>query len=208
MAEFDNPKRPLISKLLRTPLYRKLYVAHYKTILKEYLESGKWQAEAQAMLKEIDPWVKKDSLKLYTYEDFQQSLDKTMVSGPDRVIGLRELMEKRARWLAKHAVFSKTPPAISEVKHAANGDNMLFTAKLDKAENGWLFYRQEKMFAFTRTALNDKGENGDARAGDGIFSALIPSEKVKQYYVAAENAEAAATWPERASHEYLKIQPK
>lgn len=208
MAEFDNPKRPLISKLLRTPLYRKLYVAHYKTILKEYLESGKWQAEAQAMLKEIDPWVKKDSLKLYTYEDFQQSLDKTMVSGPDRVIGLRELMEKRARWLAKHAVFSKTPPAISEVKHAANGDNMLFTAKLDKAENGWLFYRQEKMFAFTRTALNDKGENGDARAGDGIFSALVPSEKVKQYYVAAENAEAAATWPERASHEYLKIQPK
>ncbi len=208
MAEFDNPKRPLISKLLRTPLYRKLYVAHYKTILKEYLESGKWLTEAQAMLKEIDPWVKKDSLKLYAYEDFQQSLDKTMVSGPDRVIGLRELMEKRAQWLAKHAVFGKTPPAISEVKHAANGDNMLFTAKLDKAENGWLFYRQEKMFAFTRTAMNDKGENGDATAGDGIFSALIPSEKVKQYYFAAEIVEASSTWPERASHEYLKIQPK
>lgn len=208
MAEFDNPKRPLISKLLRTPLYRKLYVAHYKTIVKDYLENGKWLTEAQAMLKEIDPWVKKDSLKLYTYEDFQQSIDKTMVSGPDRVIGLRELMEKRAQWLSKHAVFSKTPPAISEVKHSASGENTLITAKLDKADNGWLFYRKEKMFAFSRTAMNDKGENGDAKAGDGIFSALIPSEKVKHYYVAAENAEAAATWPERASHEFLKIQSK
>lgn len=208
MAEFDNPKRPLISKLLRTPLYRKLYVAHYKTIVKDYLENGKWLTEAQAMLKDIDPWVKKDSLKLYTYEAFQQSLDKTMVSGPDRVIGLRELMDKRSQWLAKHAVFSKTAPAISEVKHAANGDNTLITAKLDKAESGWLYYRKERMFAFNRMAMNDKGENGDAKAGDGIFSALVPSEKVKHYYVAAENAEAAATWPERASQEFLKIQPK
>ena len=208
LAEFDNPKRPLISKLLRTPLYRKLYIAHYRTILKDYLENGKWLAEAQAMLKEIDPWVKKDSLKLYTYEDFQRSLDKTMASGPDKVIGLRELMEKRGQWLAKHAVFSKTPPAISEVKHTVSGENMLFTAKLGNAENGWLFYRKEKMFAFTRAAMNDKGENGDIKAGDGIFSALVPSGKVKHYYVAAENAEAAATWPERASHEFLKIEPK
>ncbi len=209
MAEFDNPKRPLISKVLRTPLYRKLYVAHMRTITKDFLEKGQWLTEAEAMMKQIDPWVKKDSLKLYTYEDFQQSLDKTLVSGPDRVIGLRQLMEKRSLWLAKHPVFSKTPPALSEVKHTtADAENLLITAKLGNAENGWLFYRREKMFAFTRTALNDKGENGDAKAGDGIFSALVPSEKVKHYYIAAENAEAAATWPERASYEYLKVEAK
>ncbi len=209
MAEFDNPKRPLISKVLRTPLYRKLYVAHMRTITKDFLEKGQWLTEAEAMMKQIDPWVKKDSLKLYTYEDFQQSLDKTLVSGPDRVIGLRQLMEKRGLWLAKHPVFSKTPPTLSEVKHTtADAENLLITAKLGNAENGWLFYRREKMFAFTRTALNDKGENGDAKAGDGIFSALVPSEKVKHYYIAAENAEAAATWPERASYEYLKVEAK
>lgn len=208
MAEFDNPKRPLISKLLRTPLYRKLYVAHLRTIVKDFLENGKLIADAQNMIKDIDPWVKKDTLKLYSYEDFQQSLDKTMVSGPDRVIGLRQLMEKRSQWLVKHPVLSKTPPAITEVKHAASGDNLLVTAKLGNAENGWCFYRKETMFAFARTALNDKGENGDVKSGDGIFSALIASAKVKQYYIAAENAEAAATFPERASYEYLKVEPK
>lgn len=208
LAEFDNPKRPLISKLLQRPLYRKLYVAHYRTIIKEQLENGKWLTDVQAMLKEIDPWVKKDSLKLYTYEDFQQSLDKTMESGPDKVIGLKQLMEKRTQYLTKHPIFSKTPPAISEVKHSVTGENVLITAKLGKAENGWLFYRTEKMFAFTRTAMNDKGENGDATAEDGIFSALLPVQTVKHYYIAAENAEAAATWPERASYEFLKIESK
>lgn len=206
MAEFDNPKRPLISKVLRTPLFRKLYIAHYRTIIRDFLEKGEWLNEAQAMIKEIDPWVKKDSVKLYSYQDFQQSLDKTMVSGPDKIIGLRQLMDQRAQFLLTHPVFSKAPPTISDVKHSKKDDQILITAKLANADAGWLFYRTDKMFAFTRTSMNDSGANGDATAGDGIFSASVPAAQAKQYYVAGENANAAATFPERASYEYLKVE--
>jgi len=61
------------------------------------------------------------------------------------------------------------------------------------------------MFAFTRIAMTDDGTHGDAQAGDGIYTAEIAASKVKHYYVAAESEEAAATFPERASYEYLKV---
>ncbi|MCC6461224.1 MAG: CotH kinase family protein [Saprospiraceae bacterium] len=205
VAEISNAKRPLISKVLRTPLFRKIYIAHLQTIVKEQLSSGRWLSEAQTMLKEIDPWVKKDSLKLYSYEDFQQSMDKTMVSGPDVVIGLRQLMEKRTQWLAKHPIFSKPAPVISDVKHHKKADTVLVTVKMTNATNGWLFVRTHRQFAFTRLAMNDAGTGGDEKAGDGIFSLSVPAVKLKHYYVVGENAEAAALFPERASYEFLKV---
>ena len=206
LAEFDNAKRPLISKILRTPLYRKLYLAHMRTIVKDCLESGLWLKEAQAMMKEIDPLIKKDSMKLYTYEDFQQSLDKTMVFGPDQIIGIRQLMEKRSLFLSKHPALAKKQPVISNVKHQVTDSQVLVTAQLDQALGVWLYVRKHRMFAFTRMPMHDDGTNGDAKAGDGIFSLQLTAEKVVHYYIAAENAEAAATFPERASFEYLKLE--
>lgn len=204
LAEIDNLKRPLISKLLRTPLYRKIYLAHLRTITNDWLSNGQLLARAQAITKEIDPYVKQDTLKLYSYADFQNGLDKTMTSGPDHVIGLRQLMSKRAEWLGKHPLLTKVQPKIAEVKHAKEGEKIKITARLtDATKGGWLYYRTTKTFAFTKTPLLDDGANGDTAAGDGIFTVLIDAAIAKQYYVAAEGEEAAATFPERASYEYL-----
>jgi hypothetical protein len=54
--------------------------------------------------------------------------------------------------------------------------------------------------------MTDDGANGDMKAGDGIYTAVIEKSKVKHYYVAAENEEAAAVFPERASYEFLKAE--
>ena len=205
---YDLPKRPLISKLLQNSLFRKIYVAHIKTITKDVLESGVWLKEAQAMMKDIDPWVKKDSMKLYGYEDFQQSLDKTMVHGPDKVIGLRQLMEKRAVYLKAHPALTKVGPGVSKVVHKINGEKVLISAEIKNGDTGWCFYRQHKMFAFTRVAMNDAGENGDVKAGDGIFSVEVPTEKALHYYVVGENSDAVTLFPERAGFEFLKIEKK
>lgn len=202
---YNLPKRPLISKVLQKPLFRKIYVAHIKTIVKDYLESGLLTERAQAMMKEIEPWVKKDSLKLYTYEDFKNSMDKTMVHGPDKIIGIRQLMDKRAEYLTTHPALTKEPPSIANVKHQVSDKKILVTATLSQADNGWLYYRNHPMYAFKRIAMNDAGKNGDTTAGDGVFSVSIPADKVKHYYVVGENEEAAALFPERASFEYLKV---
>ena len=92
LAEIENPKRPLISKLLRISYYRKIYLSHLRTINNDWLVSGKLNARAQALAKEVDPWVKLDSLKLYSYDEFKNGLEQSMKSGPDNVIGLVQLM--------------------------------------------------------------------------------------------------------------------
>ncbi len=206
LAEFNNAKRPLISKVLRVPLYRKIYLAHVRTIVNDWLANGQWLKEAEAMMKEIDPWVQKDTLKLYSYDAFKKSLDSTLVVGPDKIIGLRQLMGPRTKYLTQHPALNKLAPSISTVKHEIQGDSVLITAQMKDAENGWLYYRKNRSFAFQLTPLNDAGENGDTTAGDGIFSALLPRAEVVHYYVVGENKEAAALHPERASKEFLKIE--
>jgi hypothetical protein len=205
LAEIENPKRPLISKLLRNPLYRKTYLAHFRTITNDYLANGQLLARAQAMSKEIDAAVKQDTLKLYTYADFQNAFDKAMKSGPDNVIGIRQLMGKRAEWLAKHPLLNKAQPTITEIKPTKEGEKVKFSAKITNATSAWLFYRCDKALAFSRIPLFDDGTNGDATAGDGIYTNTLDAAIVKHYYFAAEAAEAAATLPERASFEFLQL---
>ena len=205
LTEINNTKRPLISKLLRNPLYQKIYLAHFRTIMNEWMKNNHWLTRAQAMMTEIDPWVKADSLKLYSYSDFQNSLDKTMISGPDHVIGLRQLLEKRTQWLTQLPLMNRTQPVIGDVKHAQAGASIIITAKFTGAQKGWLMYRTNKMFAFTRTAMYDDGTNGDVTAGDGIFTASVKGYLVKHYYVVAEGEEAAAVMPEQASYKFFEV---
>lgn len=206
LAEFDNAKRPLISQLLKNPLNRKIYLAHLKTISNDWLQNGKWLTRAQALSKEIDPLVKQDSVKLYSYQDFQQSYDKTLTYGRDNVIGLRQLMDKRTAWLAKHPLLTKAQPTIADVKCKKTDTQWIVTAKLGAATAGWLFYRKDAPAAFTKFAMRDDGQAGDATAGDGIYTAALPLAVMKHYYVVAENEEAAALFPERASREFLKAE--
>lgn len=205
LAEIENARRPLISKLLKNPYYRKIYLAHLRTINNDWLKSGKLDQRAVALMKEIDPLVQQDKQKLYSYDDFKNALDKTMVDGPDHIIGIRELMSKRAVFLEKHPLMNKEQPVLSSPAHAKVGDNMILHVTLKNATGGYAHYRREAMFAFTRIPLFDDGTHGDATAGDGIFSAEVNASEVSQYYFSAENAEAGATLPERASYEFLKI---
>ncbi|MFN0034198.1 MAG: CotH kinase family protein [Saprospiraceae bacterium] len=207
LAEFENTRRPLISKLLKNPLYRKTYIAHLRTITNDYLANGQLLTRAQAMSKEVAPWVKADSLKLYTLTDFQNAFDNSMKTGPDNVIGLRQLMAKRAEWLGKHPLLNKPQPTIAEAKATKEGDKIKFATKLTNAtRGGWLYYRVDRQFAFKRTPLFDDCTNGDVAAADSIFSTTVDAAIVKQWYIAAEGDEGAATLPERASFEFFKVE--
>ncbi len=206
LAEFDNFRRPLISKLLKNPLYRKIYIAHVRTITNDYLVSGQLFTRAQAMTKQVEPWVKLDSLKLYSMTDFQNAYDKTMKSGQDNVIGLRQLMAKRTLFLSKHPLLNKPLPGITDAKASKEGLTVKFTVKLtDASRGGWLYYRNDRQFSFKRTPLFDDGSNGDKMAADGIFSNTLDAAIVKQWYIAAEGDEGAVTLPERASFEFFKL---
>lgn len=206
LEDINNARRPLISKLLKNALYRKIYLAHFRTICNEWLSNKQLFTRAEAMMKDIEPVVKQDSMKLYSMSDFHDAMDKTLELKPDHLIGIRQLMAKRADWLSKHPLLNKLQPKIASVKHEKTGDKVKVTAQLtDATKGGWLFYRNNKMFAFVRMPMSDDGANGDAVSGDGIFTAVLPAGKITQYYLAAEGEEGAATLPEKASYEFLEI---
>jgi hypothetical protein len=181
-----------------------VYLAHIRTIHTDWLKSGKLNQRAEAMMREIDSYVQKDKNKLYSYEDFKNGMDKTMTDEKDHIIGIRQIMDKRSTFLANHPLMLKVPPKLEQPVASKTDTTTTMSVKLTGATAAYADYRVERMFAFKRVKMFDDGTNGDATANDGIFTAEIKTP-VKQYYFAAENADAAATLPERASFEYFKL---
>ena len=204
LAEFNNPRRPLISQLLKNSFYRKIYLAHYKTIVQEVLESGELNRRAEDWMALIDETVQADKMKLYGYEDFKNSLDKTMPTGPDHVIGIRQLMDARTQWLLEHPLLTKAQPSISSASHQREGSGWKITAQFDQVEDAFLCYRFNRAYKFDRVPMYDNGENGDNMANDGIYTAVVEGSANIHYYLAATNKSAGATLPARASMEYFE----
>ncbi|MFK8009541.1 MAG: CotH kinase family protein [Saprospiraceae bacterium] len=205
LTNFKSTTRPLISKLLQNSLYRKMYIAHVRTILKENFSNGEYEKRAKAIQASIDFYVKDDTNKLYAYEDFKQNLSATTKAGKTQIVGITELMSARTQYLEAHPLLQKTPPNISEVKHRVGSDDTVITAKIKGTHKAFVYYRDKGFGTFTRIAIEDKGSNGDTEAGDGIYSVIIPKTSKTEYYVMALNKDAAMFSPERAAFEVLEI---
>jgi hypothetical protein len=128
-----------------------------------------------------------------------------MISGPDKVIGIRQLMEKRAQWLAKNPLIMKVGPKISNQNNLKSETNQVISAKIENGKNAFLCYRLSKPDVFIRVKMTDDGQNGDITAGDGVFAASVSADKIKEYYIIAENDDAASLLPERASYEFFRV---
>ncbi len=98
-----NPKRPLISQLLKNQTYKKIYTAHVRTILNDWFSNEKYLRRAREMQAVIKSWVESDSVKLYDIKGFEANLIETVtaVVGKDKedVVGLEELMKPRTAFL-------------------------------------------------------------------------------------------------------------
>ena len=66
---------PLVSKLLAIPTYKKMYLAHYKTILTEQITSSNYLTLANDYQAIIDAAVQADPNKFYTYAQFQSNIN-------------------------------------------------------------------------------------------------------------------------------------
>ncbi len=205
LTNMRNPNRPLLNKLLANSMYRKMYIAHIRTILKENFSNGEYEKRAKAIQQIIDYHVKNDTNKLYTYEDFKKNLNETTKAGKTPIVGITELMKPRIAYLEAHPLLQKTPPKLSNVQHAKFDTDATVTVKVDNARKVFIYYRDKGYGKFTRLSMNDKGESGDSGAGDGTFSAIIPKSSKVEYYILALNEDAAMYSPERAAYEVHEI---
>lgn len=198
--------RPLVQKLLANPLHRKSYIAHLRTMFNECIANGWYLNRAQALQTLISQAVQSDPNKFFSNADFSNNLNNTVGMIP----GITELMNARIAFLQSDTSMTKVPPAISNVQSAVAlpvvGSNFFITAQVSGATLVKLRTRPGKFDVFQSVDMFDDGLHGDGAAGDGVYGAqaTMPYGGM-QYYIFAENADAAMFAPERAEYEFYTI---
>lgn len=206
----SNASRPLIKNLLADSTWRKMYIAHLRTMNDEYFLNGNYLTLAQNYQALIDTSVLAESYSLNTYSEFQNGLTTAVGFIP----GVQQLMDARAIYLDTTSEFLQVPPAISNVTATTvapafgGTDTILATVTNAITSRVFLGYREKKSDRFLRIPMFDDGNHGDGNSGDDVYGISIPVNSLDiQYYIYAENNNAGMFSPERAEHEFYLLQP-
>lgn len=207
-----NSARPLIKVLLSNPTYKRMYVAHMRTMLNDYFVNKKYETEANTMRTFIDSEVKTDANPFYTYAQFQTGMSAAGGSGApgQSVIGISTLMNARTTYLMGLDAFKATTPTVTAVdytpKAAIVGEQVWVTANITNVTTAVVNYREDGEDIFEKVTMYDDGAHQDGAANDGVFGAALTVKDLKmQYYIYAENANAGIFEPQRAEHEFLTL---
>ncbi|MDB4285679.1 CotH kinase family protein [bacterium] len=203
--------RPLMRNLFNDDRYRKMYLAHMRTIMAENFDNGEYYARGQVLQTLIDGPVASDTNKFYSYIDFQDNLDVTVADLID-FPGIKDLMEARSAYLSTYPGFSGAP-TLANINHApqtpAIGDDVWIIADVADADEVILAYRNGGSGLFGKITMLDDGTQNDGTAGDGTYGIKLSGiGNSVQYYLYADNDSAGRFSPERAAYEYYSFQTK
>ena len=203
---------PLVQKLLAIPMYKRMYVAHMKTILDENITNNSYYTEAQALQSVINTAVQNDPNKFFTYTQFQTNITSDVISGMTSAPGLTNLMNARKTYLFSQADFTAAQPSISTVSNTpstpALNSTVAVAATVSNTNTNavYLGYRFSIDAPFVRILMYDDGAHNDGAAGDGVYGNNLPvNSAFIQYYIYAENNSAGIFSPVRAEHEFYTI---
>ncbi|NLO10938.1 MAG: T9SS type A sorting domain-containing protein [Candidatus Cloacimonetes bacterium] len=203
----------LLKNVLSNPRYKKMYIAHMRTMIEENFING-WYATRGAQLQAIcQPHVQADPNYLYSYTHFENNLN-NQVSGvfgfPGVVVpGITQLMNGRSTFLLGHGAFAGVVPTLISQEHSQDiqpGDTVQFTAVISDADYVQLGIRQISKGSFAYHEMYDDGLHGDGAAGDGVYGVGVPvSTGDIEYFFWAENSAQGMFFPPRAEYEFFTI---
>jgi hypothetical protein len=214
LLHLNDADFPLIQKLLSVPMYKRMYIAHCKTILLENFDNDTYVTTAETLQNTIDAAVQADNNKFYTYANFLSNLTNDINGGPgpggSGTPGITNLMNGRAAYLLGLADFNQTTPVISNitVSDPTPVVNTPVTLSAFVADENAVFvgYRSEFGAPFTRIQMYDDGLHNDGAANDGTYATELPiNNTFVQYYLYAENDNAGIFSPQRAEHEFHSL---
>ncbi|MBC7774699.1 MAG: CotH kinase family protein, partial [Phycisphaerae bacterium] len=109
LAQSTNSNRPLIKQLLSNPTWKRMYLAHLKTILFEnFASEADYKDRALELQAVIDAAVQADTKKFYTYANFQTNITSTVTTGGggpfSTIPGISDLMNARHSFLIANAI--------------------------------------------------------------------------------------------------------
>lgn len=208
LHNINSTNHPLLNKLLANPKYKKSYMAHLRTILSENFANG-WYSTRLPQLKSIvDAAVQADNNKIYTYQNFvdNYSTDVSMIPG------ITSFMSARVTYLNSNAEVVKVGPTIAvptqQPSNVTINDTVWITSAVSNVSFVKLRYRFGKYDVFLEKDMLDDGTQQDGSAGDGVFGGfLVVPATGAEYYIYAENNDAAMFSPVRAEYEFYSILP-
>jgi hypothetical protein len=207
----SDPNWPLIKQLLANPEFKRSYIAHMRTIVNENFANGSYTTTAINLQSVVDTAFQSDVNKFYSYTDFQSNINNNVVSGLSTVPGISVIMDPRSSYLLSTPDFTVSPPSISSVSVTSApvmNTVMTVTANVTNANSTavYLGYRYSKTQKFSRILMYDDGLHNDGLAADNIFAtAFTLTATSAQYYIYAENNNAAMFSPERAEYEFYNL---
>ena len=202
----NDASNKLTSQIFSSYRYKRMYIAHMRTILDEQFVNNNYSARASQLQQIIDADVVADPNTFYSYTDFTDNLNSSV--GVNPVIGISELMNDRITFLQNLPEFTTNPPTVSVL----NSNSVLphtttnIIANVQNANYVYLAYRFKFSDKFEKLEMFDDGNNGDGAAGDGVYGVTISVDaRDVQYYVYAENATSGIFSPQRAEKEFHQI---
>jgi hypothetical protein len=201
----DDDTYPLMEMIFDNDRYKKMYIAHCRTMLEENFESGWYETEANTLQSLIADDLDDDPNAYYSMSQFYGNIDDT----EDNTIGITELMEDRITYLNKQTAFNYTQPTISNITSPEDitpYSTVTITAEISDANYVELGYRYSKDETFTKIQMYDDGDHDDGSASDNVYGTnFVVDESNTHYYIYAENDDAGKFSPIRAQFEYYKI---
>tara|TARA_R110002033_G_scaffold114573_1_gene159437 strand:+ start:6 stop:2270 length:2265 start_codon:yes stop_codon:yes gene_type:complete len=201
---------PLISKLLAVPKYKRMYLAHFKTILTENISNSNYLTLANDYQAIISAAVTADTNKFYTDAQFTGNINTDYTVDNNTACGLTNLMSARSSYLLSQSDFTTTQPTInnlgSSVAIPIIGDIITITANVTDTNDVYLGYRTDETVPFTKVLMYDDGSHNDGASGDNIYGVDVTiDDSYMQYYIYAENSNIGAFSPARAEYEFYSI---
>ncbi len=199
-----NNQNNLTNKIFSSDQYKRMYIAHMRTIINEYFLNNQYHTRALQLQQLIDASVAADPNLFFPYATFQSNINSTIGNN----IGLTELMDARVSYLQSIPEFTAIPPTVSVLNSSSvlPHSTINITADIQNSNYVYLAYRYKFADKFTKVQMSDDGNNGDGIAGDGVYGATISIDaRDVQYYIYAENTDAGIFSPERAEKEFHQI---
>ena len=206
---------PLIQKLLGNPTYKRMYLAHYKTILLEQFENGSYAETGQIYQDLIAESVQNDDNKFFTYNNFLDNLDSDVGGGGGgpgggSTIGIRNLMDGRTSYLLGLSDFTQVEPTIDNIEFSTDSplinESLTVTATIENANQAFLGTRTGRNDVFQKVEMFDDGIHNDGAANDGIYGVdVVVQQALTQFFIYAENVDAGKFSPQRAEYEYHEL---
>ena len=202
---------PLIQQIMANPLYKRMYMAHVRTMVQEMFESGQYETWAQSLMALADSSVQADPYKFYSYNQFLNSLTTAVAGGGpgggSSIPGIKALMDARAQFFSTNAAYLLQAPVI--LSHGATasplnyGSTTTLIANVSNETNVYLGYRTDHTLKFNRVQMYDDGAHNDGAAGDHTYGVEMPVNGLLfEYYIYADNNNAGKFSPARAEHEF------